>query len=150
MLLYTSVLVSTNNWSVDLYSGDLQTTTVFFTLNFTQGWLNSYCLSSALSCPLIVQNKWCNERSWSRRFVFSASQELYLENIVVCALCTHCCLCVLILVYPYFSHACCCCFTWNNGALQTATVFFTRNFTQGWLNSYCLSSAVSRPFIVQH
>ena len=29
--IYTSVLVSTNNCSVDLYNGDLQTTTVFFT-----------------------------------------------------------------------------------------------------------------------
>ena len=50
ILLYTSVLVSTNNYSVVLYNCDLQTRTVFFTRNFTQGWLNSYYSSPALSC----------------------------------------------------------------------------------------------------
>ena len=33
---YTSARLITNNCSVDLYNGDLQTTTVFFTRNFTQ------------------------------------------------------------------------------------------------------------------
>ena len=40
----TSASVHTNNCSWDLYNGDVQTTTVFFTRNFTKGWLNSYCL----------------------------------------------------------------------------------------------------------
>ena len=35
-----------------------------------------------------------------------------------------------------------------NSDHQTTTVFFARNFTQGWLNSYALS-AMSCPFIVQ-
>ena len=39
ILLYTSDLLSTKNCSVDLYNGDLQTTTILFTRNFT---LNSY------------------------------------------------------------------------------------------------------------
>ena len=84
ILLYTSVRVSTNNWSVDLYNGDLQTTTVSSTCNFTQGWLNSYCLMSALSCPVIVLHKQSNERSWSRMFVFSLSRELYCNFIIFC------------------------------------------------------------------
>ena len=33
---------------------------------------------------------------------------------------------------------------------QTTTVLFTRNFTQDRLNSYCLPSALSFSFIVQH
>ena len=37
ILLYTSILLSTNNYSVDLYNGDLQTMFVLFTRNFTQG-----------------------------------------------------------------------------------------------------------------
>ena len=32
------------------YNGDLQTTIVLFTRNFTQGWLNSYCSLPDLSC----------------------------------------------------------------------------------------------------
>ena len=87
---FISVFLSTNNFWVDLYNGDLQTTTVLFTRNFTEGWLNSYYWSSALSCPFIVQHKQCNQRSWSRKFAFSLSQELYCnfyvvyEHIAVC------------------------------------------------------------------
>ena len=56
ILLYTFVPVSTNNCSVDLCNGDLQTTIVFFTRNFTQGWLNSYYSLPALFCPFIRAN----------------------------------------------------------------------------------------------
>ena len=34
ILLYTSVLLNTNNCSVDVYSGDLQTINILFTRNF--------------------------------------------------------------------------------------------------------------------
>ena len=45
-----------HKYSLVLYNGHLQTTTVLFTRNFTQHWLNSYySLSSALSCLFIVQ-----------------------------------------------------------------------------------------------
>ena len=54
MLLYTSVLVSTNNCSVHLYNGNLPTATIFFTRNFTHGWLNSYC--SSQSCTNSLTN----------------------------------------------------------------------------------------------
>ena len=35
-------------------------------------------------------------------FVFSLSRWLYRDYIVVCVLGTHCCLCIRILVYPFF------------------------------------------------
>ena len=38
----------------------------------------------------------------------------------------------------------------RNGDLQTTIVYFTRNITQGWLNSDWLSSALSCPFIAQN
>ena len=109
ILLYTSVLLSTKNCSVDIYNSDLQTTTVSFTCNFIQGWLNSYYSPSALSCPFIVQHNHSNERSWSRTFMFSPARELYCHLIFVCVLRPYFCLCVRIFVYPFlFSHACCC------------------------------------------
>ena len=36
------------------------------------------------------------------------------KHIVACVLCTHCCLQVRTLNYSFFSHACCCWFTWKN------------------------------------
>ena len=42
IVLYTYVLLSSNNCWVDFYNGDLQTTTILFTRNFTQGCVNSY------------------------------------------------------------------------------------------------------------
>ena len=80
-------------------SGDLQTTTVFFTCNFIQSWLNSYYSSSSLPCPFIVQRNQSNERSWSRMFVFSPSREPYCDFIFVCVLYAHCCLCTVLPVY---------------------------------------------------
>ena len=65
LLLYSSVLLGTNNCLEGLYNSDLQTAIVLFTRNFTQGWLNTYYSSSALSCPFIVQDKQSNERSWN-------------------------------------------------------------------------------------
>ena len=79
--------------SLDLRNGDLQTTTVFFTRNFTQGWQNSYWLLPALSCIFICASM----------FVFSLSRELYSDFIIAC--------CVFAYVYPLFSCWCCCWFT---------------------------------------
>ena len=110
--LYTSVRAHTN-CSVDLYNSDLQTTTVFFTRNFTQGWLNSNYSSSALSCPFIVQHKQSNERSRSRTFVFSLSREFHRDRIIVCGLWTYCCLYVRHTWPSFFSHSYCWCFTRN-------------------------------------
>ena len=58
----------------------------FSKCNFTQGRLNSYCLSSALSCPFIVQHIQSNKRSWIRRFAFSPSRELYRDRLYMCIL----------------------------------------------------------------
>ena len=62
-----SSLFLSHNYSLDLYNGDLQTTTFLFTRYFTQGWLNSYYswLSSALSCLFIVQHNQSNKLYWS-------------------------------------------------------------------------------------
>ena len=70
---------------------------------FTQDWLNYYS-SPALSCLLISLSKQSNKRSWSRMFVFSLSQELYRDFIVICVLCTHCLLLRSLLVYLLLSH----------------------------------------------
>ena len=45
------------------YSLHLHATTVLFTRNFTQGWLHSYWLSSALPCLFKIQHDDLNERS---------------------------------------------------------------------------------------
>ena len=119
ILFYDSGLLSTSNCSVDLYNGGLQTTTVLFTCNFTQGWWNFYYYSSsALSCLFIVQHKQSNESSWSRTFVFSVSRELYCNFIFVCVLWTHYLLLllllsisfILILMLLFGLQACCSCF----------------------------------------
>ena len=39
---------------------------------------------------------------------------IYMERVRCnCVLCTHCYLCVRLLIYTFFSHAFCCWFTWN-------------------------------------
>ena len=95
-VLYTSVLVCTNNCSVDPSNGDLDTMTDFF----IKCWLNSYCLSSELSCLFIFQrNSLTNvievecacsyfaENSIATSFLF-----VHCEHIVVYVLCTHYCM----------------------------------------------------------
>ena len=59
--------------------------------NFTQGWLNSYCLPSALSYPFIAQHDHTNERSRSIRFLFSSSLELYRAYALVYLSIPHLC-----------------------------------------------------------
>ena len=66
ILLYNFVILSTSYCFVNLYNGHLQATTVLFTLNFTQGWLNYYWPLPALSCFFIVQQEQSNELSVSR------------------------------------------------------------------------------------
>ena len=77
-------------YSSDLHNHDLQTP------NVPQFWLNYYWLSSAMSCPFIVQQDQPNERSWTGRFAYSV-----LENSIatacICAF-SVCHLCLLLLV----------------------------------------------------
>ena len=107
-----SLLFLSHSYSLDLYNDNLQTTTVFFTRNFTQGWLNSNYSSSAFSCPFIVQHKQSNERSRSSRIPSGPHYCLW----------TYYCFCVvdtLLFVRSshlsilFFSHSYCWCFTWN-------------------------------------
>ena len=77
-------------------------------LVFTQGWLNFYYLSSALSCRFYSPTqKQSNEHSWSRTFTLSPSRELHCDHIVVCVLCTYCCrLCIVYTFLFLLSHTC--------------------------------------------
>ena len=52
--------------------------------NFTQGWLIYNWLSPALSCPFVFQQQQSNKSSWSRRFLFSPSRELYCDHLYMC------------------------------------------------------------------
>ena len=86
-----SLLFLSHKYLLNLYNGDLQTTTVLFTRNFTQGWLNYYYwLLSVLFCPFIVQHNQYNERSWNRTFVFLCSQELHCDLIFDHNVCSYC------------------------------------------------------------
>ena len=71
-----------HNYSLFCSHEDLQTTTVFFTRNFTQDWLNSYWLSSNLAGLFIVQHNQSNERSWIRTFMFLPFHELYCDHLL--------------------------------------------------------------------
>ena len=99
--LYTTITITITACSIWLFAILLTTTIVLFTGNFTQSWPNSYWLSSALSCPFIVQEDQSNERSWSSRFVHSASREFYVIA----------CMCAFL--YLSVPHACCCWFIWG-------------------------------------
>ena len=84
--------------SVDLYNGDRQTTTVLFTRNFTQGWLNSYYSSFALSGPFIVVEHSCF------RFLKSSIATPFL--FVYCVHIASCCVrlrCILV-IYLFHTH----------------------------------------------
>ena len=93
IFLCTSVLVSTNNCSVDLYNCDYQTTTVFFTLNFSQGWLYSYRLVVFLPfyCFALLLS---NTNSLLKVLEVEHSCSRFFENCIA-------------------TFACCCWFTWN-------------------------------------
>ena len=107
LLFSHNLFVSTNTYSLDLYSEELEprTTTVLFTRNASSykiDWITTDWLP-ALSCPFIVQHEQSKERFWSRRFSFSPSRELYRDRLYIY---------LLILIYPFFPHACCYWFTW--------------------------------------
>ena len=91
------LFVSTNTASLDLYCEELQATTLLLTCNFTQSWLNSYWLSSALSCPFVVQHDKSNE------FGVVGLRSSLLETSIATAFV---CMRNLILVCFFFPHAC--------------------------------------------
>ena len=101
-------LVFSHNYSLDFYNGNLQTTTVLFTLNFTQDWQNSYHkLSSILCCPFIDLHNQFNWHSWSRTCVFSLSQELYCDFIFFLMYNVQSCcvrLCWAFVIYLFHTH----------------------------------------------
>ena len=71
-------------------------TTVIF-----KPWLFcSHATSHKADCclPFYGPHEQSNEPSWSRRFAFLPSRELYRDRLYMC---------ILILVYSFFSHACC-------------------------------------------
>ena len=72
--------VSNNSCLSNLFSGDLQTTTVLFTRNAS---------SHKTDLPFYCTTQQSEERSWSIMFVFSHSRELYYVFIFVCVLYTH-------------------------------------------------------------
>ena len=129
---YISVLISKSSqrWS----------STVSFKRSFTQGWLNSYYSSSALSRLFIVLHKQSNENSFLAFSVTLSQLHCYLcimytllvvycVHIVGCVLCTHCwlfivyillvvyCVHIVVCTLSYlstpFSHACCCWFSFK-------------------------------------
>ena len=119
--------------------------------------------------PCIVQYEQFNQRPWSRRFMFSPSQELYRDHIFVCTFCTYWCLCVYILVYPFFPS----CLLLLVYLVYVRHIVYTlplvvfgsvylrssnhdwclhtqRDFIQDWLNYYLSLPTLSWPFIVHH
>ena len=95
---------------MDLYNGDLQKTNVFFTHNFTQGWLNSYYSSSALSCLFIVLSAQSGLHSKSRVFLYWIVFSLSIPISLLFVYCIHIvCLLRSLLIYFLFSHWYCCC-----------------------------------------
>ena len=96
-----NLFTSTNTWSIDLYSGDFQISTVLFTRNFTWDGLNYYLLPSTLSCLLIVQHNHYNERTWSRTFVFLPFRALLLINFCLYIMYASVALAYIVLSYSY-------------------------------------------------
>ena len=60
--------------------------------------LTEFLLLPALSCLFIYARLQSAKRSQSRGFLFSPFRELYRESLYMC---------ILILVWPLFPHACC-------------------------------------------
>ena len=70
------LFISTNTYSLNLYSEELQTTAAS---SHKADWITTNSLP-VLSCLLIVQHEESNESSWSRMFLFSTTQELYCTS----------------------------------------------------------------------
>ena len=79
--------------------------------DFTQCRLNSYCLSSALSCLFIVLRQQSNERSWSRIFVLSLSRDFIATSFlfVYCVHIASCCIRLrsVFVIYLFHTHGLC-------------------------------------------
>ena len=56
-------------------------------------------LSSALSCPFIVQQDQPNERSWNSRFLFSPTREIYWDSLYIRTIIHVFSSCLLLVVY---------------------------------------------------
>ena len=80
IVLYTSVLLSTNNCSVDLYNGDLQTTTIHTQLHtrLTEFLLLLPALSRLFMCAHIQSNK----GSWSGTFGVLPFREFFYTTLL--------------------------------------------------------------------
>ena len=131
-----------SHYSLDLHNAELQTTTVLFTLNFTQGWLNSYWLLPALYCLYICLHLLFAELSQSKMFVYSLSREPYSDFIVVvdCVFFFHVACCVFVYVYLDFSCWCCWWFTCNKLAAFVCVVVgvFVESARSNCWYSFCL------------
>ena len=93
---------SNNAYPLDLYSGDLQTTSVLFTHNASSHKTDWITTARCLLCLgfLYSYKNSLTKRSSSRMFMFSLSRELCRIFIVVCIFCSHC---LLLLSFSYLS-----------------------------------------------
>ena len=80
----------------------------------------------------------------SQTFGVLPSREFHCDYIVVCVLCTHCCLCFHILIYTFFSHTCCCWFTWKKFDV-CVSVFFYIDITL-FHRQYCCQIKINTNF----
>ena len=125
-----------NNYSLDLYNGDLQTSTVHtqFYTSLIEFLLTVACFILLFSLTNVLKAK--------------CSCSRILENfIAISLLLVYAAYCVFAYVYLLFSCWCYCWFAYNKFDLQNPTLLFIRNFTQGWLNSYWLLPVLSCLFI---
>ena len=105
-ILYISLRVSTNNCSVDLYNGDLHTTTVFFTRNASSHKTDWILTTGCLLCLTFL---YAHVNSLINIFEVECSRFYFLENSIATSLLFVYFLhitwrCVCILIYPLFSH----------------------------------------------
>ena len=79
---------SNNTYSLGLYSGDLQTTTVLFTQRvFTQDWLNYYYSQSTLSCLMNVLEVKCLCSRFLENSI--ATSLLFVDCVNIACCCFH-------------------------------------------------------------
>ena len=94
----TAIIVIITACPTQLFAILLTIATVLFTRNFTQGWLNSYCVLIAIFVPFICTRLQSAERSQSRMFIMSPSREIYRVSFCICFLILVCPACLLLLV----------------------------------------------------
>ena len=103
IVLTTFVALFTLNWYNNNYNNNCLFNTIIrysahnldslFTRNRNTRLIDYNSLSSAMCCPFIVQQDQSNKRSWTGRFAYSASRELYFERLH-----SHTCLSVMLIV----------------------------------------------------